>query len=380
MEKSANPYLVASQGELGLPLTLASLLLVLGMVGAIGPAWGYGLLLIATLLLGAGCILSAIFLLSRAFETDRLQKGIAAAFTAGAWTYVLAVSALAGFFVFETLEHRMELKWQIFGPAALVAIIVLDWGLYRVLVKRNIPTWQRYRHAISRERLEPAALRTTFIDEVVLHRSLLRVSPFRWLRHQLILWGIGLMFAVELLAVFLREAVPAFGLPDIWRMPGHPLRLAFDFAFDFSGLMILIGCALALVFRWRAHGTPEQKFTDTPSATFLLLVVLTGFVVEGIRIANSAHDPYHSAAPVGLLFAFTLGDPTRGSKGLTEAIWLIHALAACAFIAYVPLKRLVHSCATPLGRLMNSQKSMLATKKEYALRGLFNEPGGVRPP
>jgi nitrate reductase gamma subunit len=373
----AVPEAAEAHGEISLPVATAALLFFLGMIGVIGPAWGYGLFLVATLLLLAGVILLCIFLLSRAFDADRLQRSFAIAFTAGAWTYVLAISALAGFFVLETIEHRMELKWLIFGPAALLAILVLDWGLYHILVQKNAPTWHRYRHVISRDQVESAALRATFIDEVVLHRSLLRVSIFRWIRHQLILWGFGLMFAVEVLALFLREAVPAFGLPDIWRMPGHPVRMAFDFAFDFTGLMILIGCLLALLFRLRAHGTPEQKFTDTPSAVFLLLVVVTGFVVEGMRIAGSLQDPYHAASPIGLLFAYTLGDPTRGSNFLADAIWLLHALAACAFIAYVPLKRLVHSCATPLGRLMNSQKSMLAAKKDYVLRGLFTKHGGT---
>jgi nitrate reductase gamma subunit len=217
------------------------------------------------------------------------------------------------------------------------------------------------------------ALRATFVDEVVLHRSLFRVSAFRWLRHQLILWGFVLMFAVELSAVFLREGLPAFGFADIWRVPGHPARLAFDFAFDITGLMILVGCILALLFRVRVQGTPEQKYTDTPSALFLLVVVLSGFFVEGVRMAGSADQTHHAGSPIGLLFAYVIGDPTSGSKAANDAIWTFHALAACAFIGYVPLKRLIHSCATPLGRLMNSQSAMLAAKKDHALRGLLTK-------
>jgi len=40
------------------------------------------------------------------------------------------------------------------------------------------------------------------------------------------------------------------------------------------------------------------------------------------------------------------------------------------------VKRLVHSCATPLGRLMNSQKGMLAAKKRGVLGAMLN---GRRP-
>jgi nitrate reductase gamma subunit len=346
---------------------------MLGTVELIGPAWGYGFFLIATLMLLSGALLLLVFLMTRAFDTGRLQSAFSAAFLAGGWAYVFAVCALAGYFTIEAIDGRIELKWLIFGPAALIAIVVLDWGLYRALVQKNVATWERYRHVISRDQVEPTALRTTFIDEVVLHRSLLRVSPFRWLRHQLILWGFVLMFAVELMAVFLREGIPAFGLVDIWRMPSHPVRLAFDFAFDMTGLMILVGCALALAFRVRAHGTPDQKFTDTPTVLFLLVVVLSGFVLEGMRIAGSMDLSHHAASPVGLLFAHAFGDPTSGSKAAADTLWIFHALAACAFIAYVPLKRLVHSCATPLGRLMNSQQAMLAAKKDRVLRGLFTK-------
>jgi nitrate reductase gamma subunit len=178
------------------------------------------------------------------------------------------------------------------------------------------------------------------------------------------------MFAVELVAVAVREAFPAFGLTDVWRIPGHPVRLAFDFAYDATGLMILVGCLLALVFRWMVHGTPEQKYTDTPTTVFLLAVVLGGFVLEGLRLAMEADQPGQVASFVGLLFAA----PMRGvdvSPYFYEGFWYFHVLLSCAFIAYVPVKRLIHSCATPLGRMMNSQKAMLAAKKERSLRGLL---------
>lgn len=373
MAVSAIPEVAEAHGAVSAPVAFAAILFMLGMTEMIGPAWGYGFFLIATLLLLSGGLLLLTFLMTRAFDTAQLQRGFGAAFLAGSWTYVFAVCALAGFFTIEAMDGRIELKWLIFGPAALIAIVVLDWGLYRVLVQKNVATWERYRHVIARDRIEPAALRTTFVEEVVVHRSLFRVSPFRWLRHQLILWGFVLMFAVEVMAVFIREGVPAFGLVDVWRMPGHPVRLAFDFAFDITGLMILVGCVLALAFRVRAQGTPDQKYTDTPTVLFLLVVVLSGFFIEGIRIAGSIGLSHHAASPVGLAFAHAFGDPTSGSKAAADAIWIFHALAACAFIAYVPLQRLVHSCATPLGRLMNSQKGMLAAKKDHVLRGLFTK-------
>lgn len=360
-----------------LPMAAAVLLFLAGLADVIGAAWGYGLFLLATVTIGLGIVLLAIYFMTRAFDGSSLRQAFLTAFTVGGWTYVLSVSALSGHFVHETLQGRMELRWIVFGPVVLAAIVLLDWGLYRVLVRRNLPTIRRYGGVMGRENLEPAAMRATFAEEVLLHRSLFQVSPFRWVRHQLILWGFGLMFAVELMAVGVREAWPSFGFTDVWRIPDHPVRLAFDFAFDLTGLMILLGCILALVFRAMVNGKPEQKYTDTPTAVFLLAVVLTGFILEGLRIA-AAPGFDHAASFVGVAFAAAV--PAGLSLSESHAfMWYTHMLLSCAFIAYVPAKRLVHSCATPIGRMVNSQKTMLAMKKERSLRGLLERPAILTP-
>ena len=46
----------------------------------------------------------------------------------------------------------------------------------------------------------------------------------------------------------------------------------------------------------------------------------------------------------------------------------------CVFIAYVPVMRLVHSCATPLGRMAHSQTAMLAAKKKGVLGAMLLKP------
>ena len=61
-------------------------------------------------------------------------------------------------------------------------------------------------------------MRRTLVEDVILHRTLRSVSGFRWLKHTLIFWGFALMFAAELLAVFVREGFPAFGWSDIWEI------------------------------------------------------------------------------------------------------------------------------------------------------------------
>ena len=352
------------------PVAGATAWLLLGVTGIVGAGWGYGLFFASMLLLAGAAVAFALLVLTRAFDGDRLRGSAAWLGLLGAWAYVWAVGALAGHYTLETFEGRMELKWILFGPAVLVALVVLDFGLYRMLVGKNLPAWRRYRGVIRRELANPEAMRRTLVDDVILHRTLLSVSGFRWLKHTLIFWGFALMFAAEMLAVLVREGFPAFGWTDIWEVTSHPVRLAFDFVYDFTGLMVLVGCALAIGWRIAVQGTEERKYTDTPTAVFLFLVVLSGFVVEGMRLAAVPWE-LHGVSFVGSLFAMATPAATGPGSTAYEVLWLVHVLGSCAFIAYVPVKRLVHSCATPMGRLMHSQRELLAAKKHTVLTGLM---------
>jgi len=339
-----------------------------------GAAPGYALFAAAAILLFAGLGLFAVFAFTRAGDGVLIGSEGPTVPPRAVFAYAGAVAALGVFFAYETAAGRMEWHWIVFGPAALAAILILDAGLYRKLVKNNLPTWERYRQYIRRSDADPAALRRTLADDVLLHRSLFEASPIRWLRHTLIFWGFAAMVLLELAAVMLREAVPAFGWRDIWHEPGHPVRRAFDFAFDFTGLMVLAGCVIALCWRAAVNDTPARKYADTPSTIFLLFIVSSGFVLEGWRIAPTIADPAHAASFVGLVFAQAL---PSWAGGAYRALWVVHALAACAFIAYVPLKRMIHTCATPLGRLMYSQKGLLAAKRHGVLGAMLLGKGRV---
>ena len=341
-----------------------------GAAGALTEAWGYALLLVSALLLLGSTVLFSVFIFTRKFETAALKAGFLWLFLSGAALYVIGAAALGGYFVHEALQGRLELKWILFGPAILAALIVLDLGLYRILIGKNLPTYRRYGGVITREAGDPAAMRRALLDEVVLQKSLFSISRLRWLRHTLIFWGFALLFATELVAVLFREILAAFGWPGFWA-ESHPLRIAFDLAFEIFGLAVLLGCLLAFLWRWLARGTSEEKFHDTPTAIFLFAVVLSGFLVEALRIGIAPPDPIHAVSFAGYALAAALGLGAGAYDALYEPLWWAHVFGSCLFIAYVPVKRLVHSCAVPMGRLMNSQKAMLEAKRRASISGLF---------
>ena len=56
---------------------------------------------------------------------------------------------------------------------------------------------------------------------------------------------------------------------------------------------------------------------------------------------------------------------------LHEGLWVVHALVASSFIAYIPLSRMVHIFAVPAGRLLESQQELLAAKIRAVGLGLM---------
>ena len=131
-----------------------------------------------------------------------------------------------------------------------------------------------------------------------------------------------------------------------------------------------IGCLMALVWRVIVNKKPERKFADTVTVVFLLFVVVSGFILEAQRLAVLPPDPLYWMSFLGYALSFVLtGNELSGMS--YSALWYIHVFGSCAFIAYVPARRLVHSCATPIGRLMNSQTKLIAKKREAYIVGLM---------
>ncbi len=107
--------------------------------------------------------------------------------------------------------------------------------------------------------------------------------------------------------------------------------------------------------------------------------MLSGFTIEALRILPTLGDPVHAWSFAGNAVAAMIPFTQASVAGWFDPLWLVHVVGSCLFIAYVPVKRLVHSCATPLGRLMNSQKGMLAAKKRGVLGAMLTR-GRTEPP
>ena len=190
----------------------------------------------------------------------------------------------------------------------------------------------------------------SFVLDVMLLRKFWGISKVRWLVHGMILFGFIGTLVLDIVTTFALEFFDSrsFTEPEGW----GKLWIR-DFGFDLFGLMIMIGLAGAIVRRFVMR--PKQLVTgaeDVVSVLFLLVVVLSGFVLEGIGIASGipGHESHEMYSFVGYLFSAV--SPAVSVDAYAQ-IWFLHAIVSLALIMYIPFSKLFHMFAAPLAMQLN---------------------------
>ncbi len=158
-----------------------------------------------------------------------------------------------------------------------------------------------------------------------------------------IVWGSLILFAGVLLSALLYVSPVAFLSYDAAR--------AVAFVMDVGGGWLLAGLAVALARRYWFH---PARWVSAPGDGFLLIlftvVVALGFLMEGVRLAGTGLELalwYPVGAGTGALLLALVGD-RAALVASYPWLYLLHAGAAFALIAYVPFSRLFHIFAAQI--------------------------------
>lgn len=127
--------------------------------------------------------------------------------------------------------------------------------------------------------------------------------------------------------------------------------VVYEATLDVLGLAFVAGCLYFLIRRY-THRPPSvgHRSSDAWVLGSLLVIGLTGYLMEGLRIAWQ--KPTGIAAhcsPVGWFLSSLFSnwsDASARSAHLT--VWWVHALLVLAFIGSIPFTRLFHILAGPL--------------------------------
>ena len=189
--------------------------------------------------------------------------------------------------------------------------------------------------------------------DVFVQRRLYRESPMRWAVHALVFFPFLFRFVWGLLGLTGSLLSPAQEWP--WLLLDKNWG-AGAFLFDLSGLALLLGLLMAAVLWRREKNTVANAPHHDWLALYLLLgITLTGFMLEGMRIALTGMPEGSGYAFAG--HALALAFAPLGQATLARIYgwgWYVHAVLTALTVAYIPFSQLRHMFTAPLFLLVQT--------------------------
>jgi len=186
---------------------------------------------------------------------------------------------------------------------------------------------------------------TTLVMDILIQRRILKRSVIRWVMHITIFWGWIMLFVFSML-MFVVELLHKYGgMFGETVTKGRPLVESFPAIVTLNevfGYLLLVGVLIAIARRLFIKEVREgTTFYDAFLIYGLFVIVVTGFISEGIRYASTPQ-------------ATTLTD--FWSLGISNAASppaaLFHVVISLLFcVAMIPFTKYIHIIATPLSIL-----------------------------
>ncbi len=177
-------------------------------------------------------------------------------------------------------------------------------------------------------------------------RRLFRMSKARWLAHALIYYSMLFRCVWGVIGLAASLLYPQW--PSTWIIidKHHPVNA---FLFDLTGLLMLIGVGFMVARKYMEK--PAEEPTGLPpknwwGAGLLGIILIAGFLLEGMRIAMTGQWPGASYAFVGYALStlFSGFDLTN----VYGYIWYGHAIITGVFLVCLPFNRMFHMLMAPL--------------------------------
>ena len=192
-----------------------------------------------------------------------------------------------------------------------------------------------------------------FVVDILLLRGILKESLSRWTIHSFIYLPFFLRFFIGLILLILSNGFPMSPTLAMFLDKNYP---PIAFTYDLLGVCVIIGIAGATMRRL------QKTFQNRPSTgqdmivlALLGAILVTGFIVEGLRI-------HLTATPPSVAFASFIGYPLSLFLGLFPIRWdwiypygwYVHAILTGLFIITLPFSKMFHILVSPIVLFMNS--------------------------
>jgi hypothetical protein len=217
-------------------------------------------------------------------------------------------------------------------------------------------------------RARPGWYLQVLITDVIFHKKLYGQSFYRWLAHTLLVFGFVATFTVDMIKGFTTgylvewsHRIPAFSFAHVFETGA--IRPFLDFFLEFFSFLILVGCILAILRRFVIK--PKQLRTEEEDITtllFILFLELSGFFIEGYRIAHPevtasrvymANFTPASANSWVSFGGYFLAQFLRNVQINAYFLWYFHVVPSLVWLIYIPHSKLLHIFTSSLTVLID---------------------------
>lgn len=217
-----------------------------------------------------------------------------------------------------------------------LALAIFSWGIHKRIRlwhigkkdKRSDKMWHRIK---------------SFLLDGIVHRRILQ-DLYPGVIHLLIFLGFIVPFTVIVITQF------------IFTLPIALARLI-SLILDIIALAAIVSLILAIYRRYITRPSRlDNRPDDLLSLILILLIVLTGIILEGLRISVIGKD-VQTWAPVGNTLAALINITgwDNNAKGLLSMIiFRVHFFLVLGMIAYIPYAKLFHIISSPINMIFRS--------------------------
>jgi len=124
--------------------------------------------------------------------------------------------------------------------------------------------------------------------------------------------------------------------------------LWYSLILDIFGMVFILGVLFAIIRRYIIRPSRLNRIVDDAVILLLLLIIaITGFLLEGTRMAVTQPD-WAAWSPVGHFIAGWFGSASNQAVEATHRLlWWFHLVISMGFIAYIPYSKLFHLFISP---------------------------------
>jgi Fe-S oxidoreductase/nitrate reductase gamma subunit len=258
------------------------------------------------------------------------------------------------------MEVSRPLYWNIGQIGTVNYIIAL--AVVLLLIYAFYDRVRLWRHGKTANRSDKMVERIKGVIQYIVGHWRVLKDLYPGIMHAFIFWGF--------LLLFIGTGLEAFDHYSGLHFLRDTAYLTFSFILEVAGLAVLCGIIMAA---WRRYITKPKRLDNKPDDFWVLLllfvVVVTGFLVEGLRIAAlnaPANAPWERWSFVGWVCSgFFSGLTQESALAWHKGIWWFHVVLSYTFIGSIVYTRLLHIFTTVISTYTRNLKQAAVQPIEH---------------